>query len=71
MSSIQTLRGVPLGTGENAPLRFRLSGELTLLDLVLIVQEHTRDDDETVETIRRLLDSGRVRLRSSPRRSRR
>jgi hypothetical protein len=35
---------------------------LTLLDLVVEVQRRTRSDAETVETVYRLLESGRVRL---------
>lgn len=42
---------------------FDLEGELTLLDLVLIVQEFTQNDDETVATVTALLESGRVRVR--------
>ena len=36
---------------------------LTLLDLVVAVSEVADDDEETVETIRCMLASGRVRLR--------
>jgi len=42
---------------------FGLSGDLTLLDLVLVVQEHSRSEQEVVRRISRLLESGRVRLR--------
>lgn len=37
-------------------------GELTLLDLILAVQQFTRNEDETVEAVSSLIDSGRVRL---------
>lgn len=43
---------------------FELAGELTLLDLILAVQEFSRSEEETVATVASLLDSGRVRLRS-------
>lgn len=47
------------------PLRsVHVVGELTLLDLVLAVQEFTRNDEETVKTISALVESGRVRLRT-------
>jgi hypothetical protein len=45
---------------------FELNGELTLLDLVLVAQEFTRSEQETVAVVRELLESGRVRLRASP-----
>jgi hypothetical protein len=38
-------------------------GSLTLLDLVAAVSEAAEGDEETVETIRWMLASGRVRLR--------
>lgn len=44
-------------------LPFDLTGELTLLDLVLAVDEFTRSDAETALAVSSLLASGRVRLR--------
>lgn len=40
------------------------AGDLTLLDLIVVVQEFTENDRQTVEAIASLLESGRVRLRS-------
>jgi len=42
---------------------FDVLGDLTLLDLVLVVQEFTTDDDETVAAVSSLLESGQVQLR--------
>jgi len=46
-------------------MSFDLHGDLTLLDLVLVVQEFTRSEWETVEVVAALLESGHVRIRSS------
>lgn len=43
---------------------FDVTGDMTLLDLILVVQEFTRSDDETVAAVSSLLRSGRVRLRA-------
>lgn len=45
-------------------LPWDLSGEMTLLDLVLVAQEFTDSVLGTVEAVHALLDSGRVRLRT-------
>jgi len=41
-----------------------LNGDLTLLDLIRVVQEFTRTEQETVDVVYSLLAAGRVRLRS-------
>ena len=50
--------------GRSASLPLSLGGDMTLLDLVLIVQEFSRSDEETARTISALIDTGRIRVRT-------
>ena len=45
-----------------APATTAIPQELTLLDLVVAVNEHARSEAEVVATVLHLLRSGRVRL---------
>lgn len=46
------------------PVPIDVAGELTLLELVLLVQEYTANDGETVEVVSYLLERGGIRIRA-------
>lgn len=52
----------PASSRATASPRHGLRRTTTLLDLVAAVASEARSDDEVVETVRHLINSGRVRL---------